>query len=136
MPTAKPTQSDQLADYDIRRSMALANANAALWAIGNGLVATQLVIYLAADLGATGLAISMILAAPRFAGLLRLGVPALMARLGSRKSLCITSYILSAAMLCVVPAATIVQSDHSAAAGIAALVAAWCCYHVTEYAGT
>ena len=69
--------------------MSLANVNAGLWAVGNGLVATQLVIYLAADLGATGLALSMILAAPRFAGLLRLGVPTLMSRVGTRKQLCI-----------------------------------------------
>ena len=31
--------------------MVLANANACLWAIGNGLISTLLVIYLAADLG-------------------------------------------------------------------------------------
>lgn len=126
----------QLNDYDIRRSMSLANANAALWAVGNGLVATQLVIYLAADLGATGLAISMILAAPRFAGLLRLGVPALMARLAARKALCLASYALSAAILCAVPAAVLVQRQSSAGAAIAVLVAAWCSYHVAEYAGT
>ena len=62
-------------------AMRLASANAALWAIGNGLVSTLLVIYLASDLGASGLSLSLILTAPRFAGLLRLGVPALMARL-------------------------------------------------------
>ena len=116
--------------------MSLANANAALWAVGNGLVATQLVIYLAADLGATGLAISMILAAPRFAGLLRLGVPALMSKLAARKALCLASYVLSAVILCVVPAAVLIQRHFSAGAAITVLVVAWCSYHVAEYAGT
>ena len=75
-----------LNDSQIAGAMRLANANAAIWAIGNGLISTLLVIYLAADLGAKGLAVSMILAAPRFAGVLRLGVPALMARLRARKA--------------------------------------------------
>ena len=67
-------------DRDSASAMRLANANAALWAIGNGLVSMLLVIYLASDLGASGLSLSLILAAPRFAGLLRLGVPALTAQ--------------------------------------------------------
>ena len=61
--------------------------------IGNGLISTLLVIYLASDLGASGLSLSLILAAPRFAGLLRLGVPALMARLRARKAVCIAAYV-------------------------------------------
>jgi len=136
MSNTSTTPEDQLDGYDVRRSMALANANAALWALGNGLISTQLVIFLANELGATGLAISMILAAPRFAGLLRLCVPALMARLAARKSLCIVSYLLSAAILCVVPAAAVAQQHFTAATGVALLVAAWCSYHVAEYAGT
>ena len=76
------------------REMAVANLNAGLWATGNGLLSTTLVVYLAIELGATGLATSFILAAPRFAGLLRLGVPALMAHIKTRKQLCIASYIL------------------------------------------
>jgi hypothetical protein len=89
----------------LRRAMALANANAGLWAVGNGLVSTLLVIYLAADLGASGFAVSMILAAPRFAGLLRLGVPALMAKVVARKRLCVVSYFASALFLCAIPMA-------------------------------
>src|SRR4029079_18171319 len=75
----------------VSNGMRLANANAALWAVGNGLVSTLLVIYLAYDLGASGLGVSLILAAPRFAGLLRLGVPAIMARLRARKAGWITA---------------------------------------------
>ena len=127
---------ERLPASEIRRGMALANANACLWAIGNGLISTLLVIYLAADLGATGVAISLILAAPRFAGLLRLGVPALMARVAARKMLSIVSYILSALILCAVPAAALIERRVSNGVAISLLVAAWCCYHLAEFAGT
>src|SRR6185312_3507339 len=112
----------------LSRAMRLANANAAIWAIGNGLISTLLVIYLAADLGAKGLAVSLILAAPRFAGVLRLAVPALMARLRARKGMCIAAYILSAVVLCSVPAVAVLQSRTTGGVAIAILVVAWCLY--------
>ncbi len=116
--------------------MWFANANAALWAVGNGLVSTLLVIYLAADLGAEGLAISFILAAPRFAGVLRLGVPALIARVRDRKGICLGAYVLSAVVLCTVPAVAMFDGDTADRFGVAMLVAAWCAYHLAEYVGT
>ncbi|MEX2308530.1 MAG: MFS transporter [Pirellulales bacterium] len=119
----------------IRQAMWFANANAGLWAVGNGLVSTLLVIYLAADLGAQGLAISLILAAPRFAGVLRLGVPALIAQLKNRKGVCISAYVVSAVVLCIVPAAA-VMDRRSADIAVSTLVVAWCVYHLAEYVGT
>lgn len=116
--------------------MSLAGLNAALWAVGNGLVSTSLVIYLATELGAKGLAVSFILAAPRFAGLLRLAVPAVMGRVLSRKRLCVLSYAMSAIVLCVVPAAALLERRIANSDVIAVLVTAWCLYHLTEYAGT
>jgi MFS family permease len=116
--------------------MRLANANAGLWAVGNGLVSTTLIVYLALDLGAAGLAISFILSAPRFAGLLRLGVPALVARLRRRKGVCIAAYLTSAALLCIVPLIAASEDSLAGARGIAALVATWCVYHLLEYVGT
>ena len=44
----------RLPDGELPAAMRMANANAALWAIGNGLISTLLVIYLASGLGATG----------------------------------------------------------------------------------
>jgi hypothetical protein len=120
----------------LRRAMALANVNAGLWAIGNGLVSTLLVIYLAADVGASGFAVSMILAAPRFAGLLRLGVPALMAKVVARKRLCVVSYFCSALFLCAIPMAATLGQRLGSSGAIAVLVTAWCAYHVAEYCGT
>jgi MFS family permease len=120
----------------VRRAMRLANANAALWATGNGLVSTLLVIYLAAELGAEGLAISFILAAPRFAGVLRLGVPALVARLQARKGVCLAAYGSSAVILVAVPAVALLQRRATESFAVGVLVAAWCAYHVAEYIGT
>jgi MFS family permease len=120
----------------IASAMRLANANAALWAIGNGLISTLLVIYLASDLGASGLSLSLILAAPRFAGLLRLGVPALMARLRARKAVCIAAYVTSSIILCAVPAIAALHDRIDGRLAIAMFVISWCLYHVLEYVGT
>ncbi|HVT29113.1 MAG TPA: hypothetical protein VHE81_13950, partial [Lacipirellulaceae bacterium] len=106
---AASTSGGRVDHPQLAGAMRLANANAAIWAIGNGLISTLLVIYLAADLGAKGLAISLILAAPRFAGVLRLGVPALMARLRARKAICISAYVISSVVLCGVPAVAVLQ---------------------------
>jgi hypothetical protein len=121
---------------DVAGAMRLANVNAALWAIGNGLISTLLVIYLASDLGASGLSLSLILAAPRFAGLLRLGVPALMAQLRARKAVCIAAYVTSSMILCGVPAVAALQDRIDNRLAIAMFVVAWCLYHITENVGT
>jgi MFS family permease len=116
--------------------MWLANANAALWAVGNGLVSTLLVIYLAADLGAEGLAISLILAAPRLAGVLRLCVPALIASWQSRKAVCLIAYAASAIVLFAVPSVAALEATAADSIAVAVLVGAWCLYHLAEYVGT
>jgi MFS family permease len=131
-----PHPSLRLRADAIRGAMWFANANAALWAIGNGLISTLLVIYLAADLGAEGLAISLILAAPRFAGILRLGVPALIAQLRARKGICLTAYVVSAVVLCSVPIVALSESRTADGFAVVMLVAAWCAYHLAEYVGT
>src|SRR6476646_8639353 len=114
-----------LADSEIASAMRLANANAALWAMGNGLISTLLVIYLASDLGASGLSLSLILAAPRFAGLLRLGVPALMARVRARKAVCIAAYVLSSIVLCCVPAVAALRERIDNRVAVAMFVGSW-----------
>src|SRR4051812_35668130 len=124
------------ANSEIAGALRLANANAALWAIGNGLISTLLVIYLASDLGASGLSLSLILAAPRFAGLLRLGVPALMARLRARKAICIVAYIASSIIVCGVPMVAALHGYIDGQIAITMFVISWCLYHVTEYVGT
>ena len=97
--------------------------------MGNGLVSTMLVVYLAMELGAEGLAVSLILAAPRFAGVLRLGLPTLLARTQRRKSLCVACFIASGLVLLIMAPLAIHR-------GVGMLVGGWCLYHLLEYTGT
>jgi MFS family permease len=129
------TRENGRRDIDTRRAMRLANWNAALWAIGNGLISTLLVVYLATDLGATGVEVSLILAAPRFAGLFRLGVPQVMARVRARKLICIVSFIASAAILGIVPLAAVITDRIGNSLALSVFVVAWCSYHIAEYTG-
>jgi hypothetical protein len=130
------SQRNQLRGRPRRLAIRLAYVNAGLWSIGNGLLSTTLIVYLALEHKASGLAISLILAAPEFAGLLRLAVPALMTRLQRRKLLCIVAYAASAVVLCAVPVVSWPGLLPSQDATIAALVASWCVYHLLEYTVT
>lgn len=118
----------------LRRALALACANAAVWAIGNGLVSSTLIVYLALGVGARNFQTSIIYAAPFLAGQLRLAVPAILARFGRRKAICIGSFVTSACVLALVPwAAAYLPTEDRAPV---ALVAAWCVYHLFEYCAT
>ena len=95
----------QLTIHQRRRARGFAYWNGALWAIGNGLASSTLVIYLAFELGAEkiGLGIGFILAAPQIVGVLRLGAPVLIGRMANRKQFCVASFFLSAVGLMVLP---------------------------------
>lgn len=124
-----------------RRDVRNTYANALLWAVGNGLVSTMLVVYLALELRAGSVAIAWLLAAPRIAGVLRLAAPALLRRgadIGiGRKPICLIGFLLSASMLFAVPAAawgiTDVTTEATKTGRIALLAFAWCVYHVLQY---
>ena len=120
------------------RARRLAYWNGAIWAIGNGMASTMLVVYLAMefDVPGFGLAISLILAAPRLAGLLRLIAPALIGRLADRKRFCLGTYLLSCLVLFGLPFAAAPGCLPSPLASLAALVVLWCLYHLLEYLGT
>lgn len=120
-----------------RQARRLAYWNGALWAIGNGLASSTLVVYLAMELGAPGLGlgIGLILATPRIAGLLRLLVPPLIGRLGDRKRFCLRMYLASALVLLALPAVAAPGGLPSAKASLAALVGCWCAYHLLEFFG-
>ncbi|WP_197528759.1 MFS transporter [Aeoliella mucimassa] len=116
--------------------MHLANTNALVWAIGNGLVSTSLVTYLALGLGASGIAIGLILSAPHLAGLLRLVAPAMMTTGQRRKVVCLTGYLASAMVLVAMPQLAAPREGLDPAIGIATLVICWCVYHLLEYIAT
>lgn len=127
-----------------RRDIGWTYTNALLWALGNGLVSTFLVGYLALELGAGSVAIAWIVAAPRFAGVLRLAAPSLLAaggRIGlGRKPICLIGYGLSGLMLLAIPLAASGVTDATPAAElgtrITLLTVAWCVYHLLEYLAT
>lgn len=119
----------------LRRDLALANANAAVWAFGNGMVSTLLVIYLALELGAPSSAIGLILAAPRFAGLLRLTTPTILSRVRRRKPLCIAMLAASALVLLAFPLVSGTARLPGGWSGVQTMVALWCLYHALEYIG-
>jgi MFS family permease len=125
---------ETLSTDECRRAIRRAYANAAIWAIGNGLVSSTLVVYLALSVGARNFQSAVIFAAPSLAGLLRLSVPAILARFGHRKAFCIAAYLASASVLSLVPlSAMLLQVGERAPV---ALVSAWCIYHLFEYCGT
>jgi MFS family permease len=128
----------QLAVCDRRRARRLAYVNGGVWATGNGLTSSMLVIYLALEYDAPGLGlgIGLILAAPQLAGLLRLAAPTLIQRLGSRKRFCLVAYLLSGLVLLGLPVAASPGVLPSAGDSLAALVLLWCVYHLLEYLGT
>jgi MFS family permease len=137
MPEVPDAHRDERLPRDARRrAIALSYANAAVWAVGNGLVSSTLVIFLALDLGASNFQAGLIYAAPFFAGLLRLAVPTILAHLRRRKAFCIAMYLASAAVLGMVPLVAIPDVVPKQADVLVVLVVAWCVYHVLEYAGT
>lgn len=139
MPPDGPTQRR---GRQLRRDVRLTFANALVWAVGNGLVSTFLVGYLALELGAGQIAVAFIVAAPRFAGLLRLAAPWVLAaanRYGlGRKGLSVALYVASGAVLAAIPTATWNADAPGASIGlrIAVLAFAWCFYHLLEYLAT
>lgn len=113
-----------------------ANANAVLWAIGNGLATHTLISSLAGESGAKGLVVSLILAAPTIVGLLRQTTPRLIATWGSRKWFCVAMYLNSAVVLMLLPVFAAPGILPSARWSLAALVTLWCGYQLLEYFAT
>lgn len=117
-----------------RKAICLFYANVAIWAIGNGLISSTLIVYLALSVGARSFQSAVIYAAPSLAGALRLFMPALLARVAHRKVICLAMYGASALILSLVPLAALALPTGSQAP--VALVTAWCVYHLLEYCGT
>lgn len=86
-----------------RRTLRLLIWQGILWFLGNALTSGTLVSYLFQDLGASGTQLSLLLAAPTLAGLLRLLTPAWLARCGSYKPAALRCYAVSYALLALLP---------------------------------
>jgi MFS family permease len=124
--------------FQRRRARRLAYYNGAIWAVGNGMTSTTLVLYLANELDSPrlGLGIGLILAARHIVGLLRLGAPLVIGRWIDRKRFCLGTYLASTVVLFALPFAAAPGFLPSTGASLAALVSLWCLYHVLEYMGT
>jgi len=109
--------------------------NAGAAAVGSGLASSSLVVYLAQEFGARGLAVSLILAAPQWIGLLRLGAPVLLRRVVSRKRFCVLSFFASAVVLALLPGVSVYRAAVSPTVATAMLIGIWSAYHLLEYFG-
>lgn len=133
-----PAAADQrLTILERRRARRLAYWNGGVWGVGNGLLGSTLVVYLANELGASWIVrgVGLLLAAPHIAGALRLGAPAMIGRLADRKRFCLGAYLLSAAVLFGLPLAAAPGVLPTPSESLAALVVLWCLYHLLEYLG-
>jgi MFS family permease len=127
--------ADTLRVFHRRRARRLAVWNGAVWAVGNGLASTTLVVYLALELDAPriGLGIGAILAMRYVVGALQLGAPAAIGRWAGRKGFCLAGFTLSGLTLLLLPAVAAPGLLPTPAASLAALVALWCLHHLMQY---
>ncbi len=110
--------------------------NGALWGLGNGLVSSALIVYLATSYGVQrGFYTSLIIAAPRFVGVLRLGTPLWIARVGNTQRFCVASFLAASAILLLLPVATVPGTLPSVRMSLITLVTLWTLYHLAEYFG-
>jgi MFS family permease len=117
-----------------RRALTLGYVNGALWSAGNGLTTGSLVTYLAIDLGARGLGLSLMLAVPTLVGLLRLLAPPLIERLGTAKRAALTFSLPSYLLIWALPAAGTVEAV-SAQTRLTFLIALVSSHQLLEYMG-
>ncbi len=126
-----------LLPHGVRRtSLQAAYGNAALWALGNGIAGSSLVLYLALELGAKGMAIGFLLAAPSLIGVLRIGAGWLLEKIVDRKRFTLSAYTASVFVLLLAPILCRPGVLGANANSLLALVLVWSGYHLLEYVGT
>jgi len=118
-----------------RRALRLGLWQGAIWAIGNALTTGSLISYLARDLGAQGLALSLVLAAPNLGGVLRLCAPALLDRAGTARRACLQISLASYLLLAALPllAASMPQRLHGPV--VVAMIGLLFAHQMLEYLG-
>lgn len=118
-----------------RRSIRAFYLNGACWGLGNGLVSSSLIVYLAGEHGAAGLAVSLILATPRLVGVLRLGAPIWIEAVGDRQKFCVRMFLAAATLLMLLPIISAPGALLSPRFSLAALITLWTLYHLLEFLG-
>jgi hypothetical protein len=95
-----------------------------------------LVVYLARDLGAQGLGLSLVLATPNLAGLLRLVAPAIVYRAGTARRACLATSLVSYLLLVGLPAIATSVPAIARSTAVAAMIALLFAHQLLEYLGT
>lgn len=109
--------------------------NGGLWAAGNALTTGSLVSYLARDLGAAGLGLSLVLAAPNLSGFLRLAAPAIIYRAGTARRAAIGLFGVSYLLIVGLPVlAGFPLVERSRAVGV--MIGLLFAHQMFEYMGT
>jgi len=122
-----------LSRNDRRRAMRLGIINGGLWAIGNGLTTGTIIYYLALELGAGGLGLSLILAAPSAAAVLQLVAPLVISACGGVKPACIGAFVASYLLLPALAVVALPGIGNSAAPAV--MIALICVHQLLEYIG-
>jgi MFS family permease len=118
-----------------RRAIQCFYRNGAFWGLGNGLVSSSLIIYLAGEFGAAGFAVSLILAMPRLVGVLRLGTPILIDLIGRRQVFCVRMFLAASIVLFLLPVVSAPGILPGPSWSLAVLVSMWTIYHLLEFLG-
>ena len=119
-----------------RRALGLGHVNGGLWAVGNALSTGALVTYLARDLGAQGAGLSLVLAAPNLAGLLRLAAPAIIYRAGTARRACLAMSSASYLLIVALPAIAAFAPALPRRGAVAAMIGLLFAHQLLEYIGT
>lgn len=127
--------SDRLAPTVRRRGLKLGLVNAAIYSMGYALTTGAIVTYLAIDLGANGKALSLLLATPSLAGLLRLFSPAIIARVGSTKRTCIAAFACGFTVLLGLPVVGWLAPQMPRGGALALLICVVCTYQLLDFIG-
>jgi MFS family permease len=118
-----------------RRALAWGQVNAGLWAAGNSLTTGSLVSYLARDLGAQGLGLSLMLAMPNLAGVLRLAAPALIYQAGTARRACLSLSLASYLLIVGLPAIAVLAPGVSRTSAVSLMIALLLVHQLLEYLG-
>jgi hypothetical protein len=111
--------------------------NGALWAIGNGLTSGSLITYLAIDLGAQGVGVSIVLAIQAMVGTLRIAAPTVIGLVGGARRTCLLLTTASYVIIFLLPIVTLAGSPlRGTLPPVATLITVLCVHQLLEHLGT
>lgn len=106
-----------------------------LWSLGNALTTGFLVTFLALELGAKPLSISVILALQSTVGLLRLATPTLVNWLGSTRRTCLVMSLVSYGLIALLPLSPLVEHRLPGVDPVWVMIAILSAHQLFEYLG-